>query len=267
MAHPVALEPVKTTPATRGSLTRAAPTAPGPGKRCSTPPGTPASCSSLTARKATIGVCSGGLGQHRIAGRQRGGDLARENGEREVPGRDAGERAAAPQLRACWSRRSGPGARSARRTGAAPRPRSSAGSRPPRARRPARCRASCRPRAPSPPSAARGRARRGRRPCPGSPPAPARPAGPSLAEACALASAASIAAAVGGGHGADAHLAVVRAQHQFARLGAGQRLAIDDRHRVEEGAVELDPHRLQQGRAHRRLASARARHCCGAAGR
>ena len=61
MAQPVSLEPVKTTPATRGSLTRAAPTAPVPGKRCSTLPGTPASCSSLTARKAVIGVCSAGL--------------------------------------------------------------------------------------------------------------------------------------------------------------------------------------------------------------
>jgi hypothetical protein len=37
----------------------------------------------------------GRLGYHRVAGRQRGGDLAGEDRQREVPRADAGERAAA----------------------------------------------------------------------------------------------------------------------------------------------------------------------------
>ena len=40
----------------------------------------------------------GRLGQHRVAGRQRRGDLAGEDGERKVPRADAGEDAAAVQL-------------------------------------------------------------------------------------------------------------------------------------------------------------------------
>jgi hypothetical protein len=39
----------------------------------------------------------GGLGEHRVAGGQRGGDLAGEDGQREVPGADADEHAAAVQ--------------------------------------------------------------------------------------------------------------------------------------------------------------------------
>ena len=55
------VEPVKTTPAIRGSATRAAPTAPSPGTNWSAEAGTPAGCRSLTASKAISGVCSAGL--------------------------------------------------------------------------------------------------------------------------------------------------------------------------------------------------------------
>ena len=61
IAQPVSLEPVKATPATRWSLMRAAPTSPPPSSSCNAPGGTPASCKSWVARKATIGVCSAGL--------------------------------------------------------------------------------------------------------------------------------------------------------------------------------------------------------------
>ena len=40
----------------------------------------------------------GGLGQHGIAGRQRGGDLAGEDRQREIPRADAGEHAASVQF-------------------------------------------------------------------------------------------------------------------------------------------------------------------------
>ena len=50
IARAVSVEPVKATPATRGSRVSAAPTvAPSPGRNCSTASGTPASCSSFTA--------------------------------------------------------------------------------------------------------------------------------------------------------------------------------------------------------------------------
>ena len=62
IARAVSVEPVKATPATRGSATSRAPTvAPSPGRRWSTSPGMPASCSSRTAAAATSGVCSAGL--------------------------------------------------------------------------------------------------------------------------------------------------------------------------------------------------------------
>ncbi len=75
----------------------------------------------------------GGLGQHRVAGRQRRRDLAGEDGQREVPRADADHRA---------ERR-----RAARRRGAHDSARSSAGSRRPRAPRRRRWRSSCRLRA------------------------------------------------------------------------------------------------------------------------
>ena len=58
----VSVEPVKQTPATRGSRVSAAPTvAPSPGRYCNTSCGMPASCSSCTAAKPIRLVCSAGL--------------------------------------------------------------------------------------------------------------------------------------------------------------------------------------------------------------
>ena len=76
----------------------------------------------------------GRLGEHGVAGGQRRGDLAGEDGQREVPRADAGEDAAAVQLqRVGLADR--PFSVSARRTGARPAARSSGRSRPPRAPR------------------------------------------------------------------------------------------------------------------------------------
>ena len=62
IAQAVASEPVKHTPAMRGSPLKAAPTvSPSPGNSSSTSRGTPASCSKATARAAISGVCSAGL--------------------------------------------------------------------------------------------------------------------------------------------------------------------------------------------------------------
>ena len=61
MAWPTSVEPVKATPATRGSATSAAPTLPSPGTRCSALAGTPAWCSRRTASAAISGVCSAGF--------------------------------------------------------------------------------------------------------------------------------------------------------------------------------------------------------------
>ena len=62
MRAAVSVEPVKATPDSRGSANMIFPMrAPSPGRRCSTSPGTPASCSSRTAAAATSGVCSAGL--------------------------------------------------------------------------------------------------------------------------------------------------------------------------------------------------------------
>ena len=62
MPRAVSVEPVKATPAMRGSATSGAPTlGPSPGSRCSTSAGTPASCSRRTAAAAMSGVCSAGL--------------------------------------------------------------------------------------------------------------------------------------------------------------------------------------------------------------
>ena len=62
IARAVSVEPVKATPATRGSDVSAAPTlAPSPGTNCSTSAGMPASCSSFTACQPTRLVCSAGL--------------------------------------------------------------------------------------------------------------------------------------------------------------------------------------------------------------
>ena len=68
--------------------------------------GTPASCRSSTAEEGDERRLLGGFGDHRIAGRERGRDLAGENRERKIPRADAGEDAAAPAASACCARRS-----------------------------------------------------------------------------------------------------------------------------------------------------------------
>ena len=56
------VEPVKTTPATFGCATNAAPmVSPSPMTHCSASVGTPAACSNFTASSATSGVCSAGF--------------------------------------------------------------------------------------------------------------------------------------------------------------------------------------------------------------
>ena len=59
---PVSYEPVNVRPSTRGSATSAAPTvSPGPVTACSTPVGTPASCSAATVMSPVNTPCSDGL--------------------------------------------------------------------------------------------------------------------------------------------------------------------------------------------------------------
>ena len=98
IARAVSVEPVKATPAMRGSRDeRRADARRSPGRRCSTSRGTPASCSSRMASGSDERRLLGRLGDHGIAGGKRGGDLAGENREREIPRRDAGERPAPVQ--------------------------------------------------------------------------------------------------------------------------------------------------------------------------
>ncbi len=62
MSRATSVEPVKMTPATRGSATSAAPTvSPRPGSSCSAAGGTPARCRMRTAAAAISGVCSAGF--------------------------------------------------------------------------------------------------------------------------------------------------------------------------------------------------------------
>ena len=62
IALAAAVEPVKQIPATRASRSSTSPSAgPSPGRSRSASGGTPASCSSATARAAISGVCSAGL--------------------------------------------------------------------------------------------------------------------------------------------------------------------------------------------------------------
>ena len=69
IAWAVAVEPVKTTPATRRSLTSAPPTfAPSPGRIDSTPCGMPASCRKRMARAAISDILLDQQQRHRVAG-------------------------------------------------------------------------------------------------------------------------------------------------------------------------------------------------------
>ena len=101
MSRAVSVEPVKATPAMRGSPVSVGPIfEPRPGTRCSTSPGMPLACSRRT-------ICGGderrllrGLRDHGIAGGERRRHLAGEDREREIPGADAGEDPAAAQREA-----------------------------------------------------------------------------------------------------------------------------------------------------------------------
>ena len=108
MARAVSVPPVKATPARSGCTTSAAPTvSPGPGSRCSTSSGRPACLNNLHRGGGDAGRLLRRLGDHSVAGRQRRGDLAGEDGEGKIPWADAGEDAAAMQLQRDWSRRRG----------------------------------------------------------------------------------------------------------------------------------------------------------------
>ena len=84
---------MKTTPWTRGSATKAAPTSPAPGMSWSTS----VRDASLMQRAHRFGGDErrllGGFGDDRIARRERGGDLAGEDRQRKVPGTDADDEA------------------------------------------------------------------------------------------------------------------------------------------------------------------------------
>ena len=134
MRFAVSTEPVKATPAMRGSrdqrradgLAVADHAARGVGAGCR-----PRSrISTRTQRDARRLL--GGLGDHGVAGGERGGDLAGEDGEREVPRADAGEHAAAVQAQLV-ALAGGPGKEYARRNASSPGQRSSGRSPPPRA--------------------------------------------------------------------------------------------------------------------------------------
>ena len=91
MRRAVAVEPVKATSITRGSETRALPTSGPPGSRCEH-----ARRNAGLVRQPHGGggdqrSLRRGLGDHGVARRQAGGDLAEEDGQREVPRRDAGD--------------------------------------------------------------------------------------------------------------------------------------------------------------------------------
>ena len=98
MMRAVSVEPVNTTPASRGSRVSAAPTsAPSPGTNCSASGGTPA-CSS---RPGRVGRRQRrlfrGLRDHGVAGRERRGHLSGEDRQRKIPRTDAAEHALAAQ--------------------------------------------------------------------------------------------------------------------------------------------------------------------------
>ena len=102
------------------------------GQQLQRPRGTPASWKSAHGLGGDQRRLLRRLGDHRIAGRQRAGDLAGEDRQRKVPRADAGDDTERPvRVVATISTA----------------PRSSAGSRPPPSPRRRRCRKSCRPRA------------------------------------------------------------------------------------------------------------------------
>ena len=98
MSRAVSVEPVKATPAMRGSPVSVGPIfEPRPGTKCSTSPGMPLACSRRTISAATSGVCSAGFAITALPAASAADHLAGEDREREIPRADAGEHAAAAQ--------------------------------------------------------------------------------------------------------------------------------------------------------------------------
>ncbi len=95
IARPTSVEPVKTTPAIRGSATRLAPTAPSPGTKMQRPRRHAGLVQERDRKRGDERRLLGRLGDDRIAGDERGADLAEENRERKIPRADADEHAAA----------------------------------------------------------------------------------------------------------------------------------------------------------------------------
>ena len=94
IARPTSVEPVKATPAMRGSATSAAPTLPSPVhemQRARRHAGLMQQPHGLGRDQRRL---LGGLGDHRVAGGERRRDLAEENRERKIPRADADEHAA-----------------------------------------------------------------------------------------------------------------------------------------------------------------------------
>ena len=117
MSRAVSVEPVKATPAMRGSPVSVGPIfEPRPGTKCSTSPGNAACVQQAHHLGGDERRLLRRLRDHGIAGGERGRHLAGEDREREIPGADAGEDAAAAQAPGGWIRRSGPAAASACRS-------------------------------------------------------------------------------------------------------------------------------------------------------
>ena len=151
ICRPTAQEPVKAIVWMRGSATSALPASSPPGSSESASSGTPPACSASTTALAHAGVCSAGFEHDGVAGRERGGDHAGGDRQREVPRRDhAGDAARRRSASRCARRAAA--AAGGRLRARARRARSTRGSRSPRRRR----------RRP-PPTACRPRGRRARR--------------------------------------------------------------------------------------------------------
>ena len=116
MRFAVSTEPVKATPAMRGSATSARADGLAGADHAARGVGRDAGLvEDLERAQADARRLLGGLGDHGVAGGERGGDLAGEDGEREVPRADAGEHAAAVQRAARCARRRARAAPAARK--------------------------------------------------------------------------------------------------------------------------------------------------------
>ena len=108
IARAVSVEPVKATPATRGSLRQRGADGGAVARQELQHGFRHAGFVQQLHRVVAdqVGLL-GRLGDHAVAGGERGGDLADEDRQREIPRADADEHAAAVQLQRRWIRRSG----------------------------------------------------------------------------------------------------------------------------------------------------------------